>query len=235
MKHKTIIRVLLVTGLLLPATVFAGDYSFSATGALAGGYNHVWGVYAGADLHGAMAVGDHLDVKADFEALTSGTVSLGATARPKLQFGAGSLYLDTGVLFRFVGDGLFDFVTEGSLGWKMKHIEVRAGLYSRTIGNLNTDIHSVEECVCEPFNLMYLGQYNIKGDDSDWDIWGGCANFTSFEYERCWSPIFYLGGRKDLNDSLTLFGQTEIKPTGMFHLNACFYGIICRLGAVYSF
>ena len=223
--------------MLLPSfAAGARQYGFRGTAALAGGYNNAWGAYAGADLGVKLSAGDFLEAGADFEGLSSGTFSFGLSARPKLTFDAGTLYLDTGVLYRLTGGGsVFDFVTQGSLGWKMKHLDLQLGLYSRTFGSLSRDNHSLEERVGEPFNVLYRIQFNLKGPDALWDLWGGITDFSAYEFERHWAPYAYLGGRRSFGKGLDLFLQAEIKPAGMFHLNASFYGITTRLGAAYKF
>ena len=228
--------IMALTAVLLSFQSEARNYGFGGIAALTGGYNTTWGIYGGVDMRANMDIGEYLDLNADFEGLTSGVFSTGFSARPKIIFDHGTLYLEAGMLYRHSGgDGIFDFVSQGSLGWQMKHIDVQLGLYSRTLGSLSRDNHSLEDRVGEPFNLLYRGQLNLKGPDSNWDLWAGASDFTAYEFERHWSPIFYLGGRRDINENLKLFGQAEVKPTGMFHLNASFYGIICRLGACYSF
>lgn len=233
---RALLAVIALTAILQSSPSNAQNMCFDGMAALAGGCNTTWGCYGGVDLRARMGVGDYLDLNADFEGLTSNVFAAGLSARPKIKFDKGTMYIDAGMLYKLSGgDGIFDFVSAGSLGWQMKHIEVQLGLYSRTLGSLTRDKHSLEDRIGEPFNILYRGQLNLKGDDSDWDLWAGASDFTPYEYERHWSPIFFLGGRKDLNENLTLFGQAEIKPTGMFHLNANFYGVVCRVGAYYSF
>lgn len=236
-RMKRISLVILALMVILPSSLLeARDFGFGGMAALAGGYNPTWGSYGGVDLRAQMAVDRHLDVYAGFEGLTAGSISTGISVRPKIQFAVGTLYFDAGVLYKHLGgDGIFDFVSRGSLGWQMKHFDVQLGMFNRTMGSIERDIHTDEEMIGEPFNVLYRLQYNLKGNDNPWDLWCGMSDFTAFEFERHWSPIFYLGGRRTLGDDLQLFGQTEIKPTGMFHLNACFYGIVFRVGAFYSF
>lgn len=232
--NRTFLILLLA---LLPATVlFARDYGFSSAAALAGGYNTAWGSYGGADVKVSACAGGHLEASAVFEGLTSGIYAMGLNARPKLQLEAGTLYLDGGVLYRTsTPNRIFDFVSHGSIGWQMKHLDARVGLFTRTMGSRDRDIHTTEEMVTEPFNLLYRLQYKLKGDASRWDLWGGVTDCSDFEYERHWEPYFFLGGRYALDNGMQLFLQTDIKPAGMFHLNASFYGVLCRAGVFYSF
>lgn len=231
---KSLLVLIALTAVLLPFPSSARTAGLEGTAALAGGYNPVWGGYGGVDLRARASLNDYLSVAGDFEGLYSGIFAGGLSARPSACFGQGRLYLDTGVLYKR-SDGIFDFVSHGSIGWESKHFDVSLGLFSRTVGSLSRDIHSTEEMIGEPFNVAYKVRYSLKGEDSGWDIWGGITDHTAYEFERHWSPIFYLGGRYALKDDLQLFCQTEVKPTGMFHLNACFYGVVCRMGVSFSF
>lgn len=231
--RKTITVIL---ALALGASAFAQDFGLGVGAALAGGYNTAWGAYAGADVVARATAGEHLEASAVFEGLTSGTLACGVSARPKLNFAAGTLYLDAGVLYRASNPNcIFDFVMFESIGWQMKHLDARVGLFTRTMGSMARDIHTTEEMVTEPFNLLYRIEGKLKGDDSRWDIWGGLTDFSLFEYERHWEPFFFVGGRYAIADGMQIFLQADLKPAGMFHLNASFYGILCRAGVTYSF
>ncbi|MBP5290007.1 MAG: hypothetical protein J6Y76_01145, partial [Paludibacteraceae bacterium] len=76
------------------------------------------------------------------------------------------------------------------------------------------------------------------------------SDYTELEYERHWQPIFMVGGYYDLpfynvfsrSDNLRgnirnirLLTEVYFKPTGMFHLNATFYGVKAKLGVALRF
>lgn len=204
------------------------------SGGMAAGYNPIWGAYIGNDFSAQASFGSQLDLGGQLEILSPGIVSGGFSARPKIRLKRSFLYLDGSILYKSFPSGMYDYVSAGSLGWRFTHWDVQLGMYSRVIGDRNIDLHSEDEKICEPFNVLYRIQYNLKGDDSSWDAYAGLSNFTAFEYERHYSPIFYLGGSAGLTKHLGLYGELDIKPSGMFHLTAAAYGIVGRLGITYA-
>lgn len=237
-KMKKTIVILAVLMLSFPAAWAAcpPELKYDASAALAGGYNPAWGGYAGIDLAARMGVGSHLDIRADVEGLTANVWSFGITARPKVALGPGELFLDATIFCRLPArNRMFDFVTSESLGWKMKNLDCQFGLFSRTTGSLDRKMHTPDEFENEPFNFLYRVQFNVFGDQAKWDIFGGFTDFTPYEYERMWSPIFFIGGRYGINDRLGIRAEADIKPTGMFHLTALSYGIVGRVAVTYSF
>lgn len=199
-----------------------------------GGYNPAWGLNAGLDLDGKLSLKDTLDISFAFEGLNDNVWSFGLTARPKVNFRPGTLYADVTAFVRLVArDRLYDFIVAGSAGWKMKHFDFQLGLFSRVSQYLRSP--APEKVLREPTNLLYKLQFNILGDRARWDILGGVKNFTEYEYERMRAPIFYVGGRFDCNDRLGLRAEFDVKPSGILHMTAGFFGVTGRLGATYKF
>lgn len=225
--------ILTLGWLIFSNAAFAQKADMWLADGLAAGYNPIWGAYIGNDFSAQASFGSQLDLGGQLEILSPGIVSGGFSAKPKIQLKRSILYLDGSILYKSFPSGMYDYVSAGSLGWQFTHWDVQLGMYSRVIGDRNIDIHSEDERICEPFNALYRIQYNLKGDDSSWDAYAGLSNFTAFEYERQYSPIFYLGGSWSLS-RIGLFGEIDIKPSGMFHLTAAAYGIVGRLGITYS-
>lgn len=201
---------------------------------MVGSYNPAWGFNTGLDLDGRLSLQDTLDISFSFEGMTANVWSFSLTARPKVKFRPGTLYVDATAFVRLVArDHLYDFIVAGSAGWKMKYCDFQLGIFSRTSGYMRSSLP--EDALREPTNLLYRLQFNIFGDEAQWDILGGVKNFTEYEYERMRSPIFYLGGRYEYNERLGFKAEIDIKPSGMFNMTAGFFGITGRLGATYTF
>lgn len=227
--------LIILIGLICSSATFAQKPSeITLSGGMAAGYNPAWGFYAGADAAISASFNNNLDLSIQAEPLSNGVSTMGFSARPRINLIKGYLYLDGSILYKSFPSGMYDYVSAGSLGWRFTHWDVQLGMFSRVIGDRNIDIHSEDERICEPFNALYRIQYNLKGDDSSWDAYAGLSNFTAFEYERQYSPLFFLGGSAGLTKHLGLYGEIDIKPSGMFHLTAAAYGIVGRLGITYS-
>jgi len=56
-----------------------------------------------------------------------------------------------------------------------------------------------------------------------------------YQMERMWQPLFMIGAWYDVTDHWRINMGVQCKPTGMFHLDATFYGATLRAGFSYKF
>lgn len=206
-----------------------------------GGYNRSTGGYGGAGLKGTVAVGNYLDIKYKGDCLMSrgGRLDVwaaGLDVQPKINIGKGAIYFEGCILYRqMVIDRSFDFSMGAGLGYRRPHFDIMAGLYSRTMGATDRQWSSLEVPVSEPFNLMYRAQFFVMGPDSRWDIFGGVGNIREYQVERQFDPCFFAGGRFDLDEHVRFNAQVDVIQSGMFHLNAVYFGTEFRAGVTYIF
>ncbi len=182
--------------------------------------------------------GPAFELEPTLQLCTAGIHTAALQARTVFPLGRGrsELFLGERILFRDVAAlGMFDAALGLSMGWRCPWFEAEAGMFSRYLGEFGRDIHSEDETLCEPFNLLFKFKGYVRPASSNWNIYGSISDFDTFQVERMWQFIFTAGGWYSLNDSLTLRAEAVLKPTGMFHLNAEFYYLALRLGVTYSF
>lgn len=195
------------------------------------GYNNTYKWFAGTDLKGVMHV-DNTDFSLNFEVLTENVYSVGYGVSPSFRvFDDGYVFFDGTLHSRILGKyKVYEFVYAGSVGFKMNHFTLQAGIFSRNIDVFGKDRHSFDSRVTEPFNFLYKLKISIMGLDNPWDIYMIGTNFNDFEYERMWSPLFTLGGRWDFKDRWSAVAEGTLKPVGMFHGTVRFYEAVLRVG-----
>lgn len=219
----------------LCARDFGDDrYSVSAYGVY--GYNGTWKNFGGADIKGFMPVNFHYEMDASFEILSSGVFSASVTARPKFPLSVGELFVDGSLFYRNLYKyRASEFVSAVSVGYRMDYVSAQVGLFSRTMINNDRASQDNEAYVGEPFNLLYRVSFKVRPAFCVWNVGGGITDYNDFEYERMWEPLFFIDGHYDINDNLRLLAEVYVKPTGMFHLVASFYGITVKAGLSYRF
>ena len=195
------------------------------------GYNNTFNWYGGLDLKGVLHA-DNVDFTMNFEALTKNVYSIGLAFCPSFQLCKnGYLFFDGTLFSRIYGiSSNYEFIYAGSVGFRMRHFSVQAGLFSRTIDTWGRDWHSLYSPVTEPFNLLYKVKISVMGFDNPWDVYFVCANYNDYEYERMWEPMFSLGGRWDFKDRWSAVAEGMLKPAGQFHGTIKFYEATIRAG-----
>lgn len=202
-----------------------GYFGIGAVGAS----NKTWGSYAGIDLLAEYKVSKHFETRASFEYLTSKVFSLTAHACPKMKMGIGEGFLDGSVHIKeYVKYGIGDFALSFSAGYRMNHINLQIGIMGHSIS-------SSGENVWEPVNFLYRGELRLMKNSSKWNIAAGGGNYTDFEYERTWEPMYFLRGWVELSEKLGLDLRFDLKPSGAFHMNAKYWGCGARAGVRFKF
>ena len=199
------------------------------------GYNSTIPGYAGAAAAASLSLSSFA-AEAYMEVLGAGSFVSSLTATPVFPLRTGELFIDGTAHFRSLySDRVSEFVSAASFGYRMDWFSVQAGLFSRTIIDMDRKIHDNANFVPEPFNLLYKVTFHIRPSSSVWNAGGGVSNYSDYEYERMWQPLFFIDGYYRISESLNLKAEVTVKPTGMFHLVASFYGIRSSLGLSYAF
>ncbi len=234
-KRHVLLLFCLISALVVNAQD-VGKHSLSADVRAMGvtGYSNTYRWHGGTDVQGNLRI-DNTAVTLNLEALTAQTFSLGLTVRPCFELRRGVVFAEGTLHSRiFSKYKTYEFVYAGSVGFMMRHFSVQAGLFSRTIDAIGREWHSWENYITEPFNLLYKVRLSLKGFDHPWDVYAVAGNFTDFEYERMWEPVFSLGGRRDFKDRWSVMAEGTLKPAGMFHGDVRFYEAVLRVGVIFK-
>ena len=241
--------LLCTLGLLLALSASAKPYSVTVLGEY--GYNTTWGHFGGGEVRANLPFNDYFELDVAGEGLSSRVYTLSATARPKFPLPVGEMFLDGTLFYSAVQrNRIANYVMAASVGYRMDYVSIQLGIFGQVFRDIDLSYHSLDGHAVEPFNLLYRLQINTRPEQSPWNIYLGASDYTELEYERHWQPIFFLGGYYDLpyynvfskSDNLRgnirnirLLAEVYCKPTGMFHLNATFYGVKAKVGVALRF
>lgn len=232
-KFTCVISCLLIA-VSLSSRELPDRYSVSFVGLY--GWNETRKGYAGADIVGYMPFCKYFEATAAVEGSGPGIYSLSATARPKYQLPVGELFADGSAHYRNLAVyGISELNLALSAGYRMDYVSVQLGVVSHFSYDNERSIQSDRTKVVEPLNLLYRLAFNIRPVTSRWNAGAGVANYTDFEYGRSFSPLYFLHGHYDINDNISVQLKGDLKPSGVFHMSAQFWGISFRAGVRYSF
>ena len=209
---------------------------YSISGSIEYAYNKSWGHFANIDAQALLPINKHFEMNVNLQASIKNVYSVGVVLRPKFPLPVGELFFDTEVLYKAVlRANQMDLVTALSLGWRFDYLSVQIGSFCRVMENYGREWNSEEAYNIEPFNLLYRLEVFCRPQAENWNISAVIANFDDYQFERMWQLLFMLNGRYDIDDHWRVQLLAECKPTGMFHLNAAFYGFTLRAGFTYRF
>lgn len=195
------------------------------------GFNTSWSHYGGASLSAYMPFHRYFEAEVFTQYISAGDFTSSVSLRPKYALPVGELFIDGDICYKLLHKyRISDFCASLSFGYRMNFVSAQIGCFTRKL--IDMDSNSTQD---EAINFIYRVSFNIRPATSVWNLGGGISNFTEFEYERPWQPIFFLNGHYSINPHLRAKATVYIKPTGIFHLTASFYGIRTELGVIYSF
>ena len=227
--------------LLCPLWLFAGNpgfgerhYSLSAMAEYS--YNTTWGHHGNFDVQALMPFNPHFEMEAKLQFSTANVHTMALQFRPKFELPVGEMFLETDVLYRAVArNRIHDFTAALGVGYRMDHVSVTLGVFCRVMDDWDRDWHSNETYVVEPFNLLYRIEVFCRPQNNPWNLSFMFSNVDDYQLERMWQPLFSVGAWYDVNNHWRLNFAAQCKPTGMFHLDASFYGATLRAGFSYRF
>lgn len=199
------------------------------------GYNYTWAHYGGLDLWAHVPINPHFELDAAAELSTANLYSLSVNARPLFPLSVGDIYIDTRLLYRaIVRNRIHEAAAALSLGYRMDYVNVEVGMFTRLMSAFRREWHSEEEILTEPIDMLYSLEVFVRPQSSRWNLSLRISDFDDYQIERMWQPMLMLGGRYSPTERLGILLQAQLKPTGMFHLNASFYGATIRAGVSYK-
>ena len=236
MKKHLLLLALLCPVMLMAGTPGFGTRKYTVSGMAEYSYNTTWGHHANFDVQGLMPINPHFEMEARLQFSTANVHSGALQLRPKFELPVGELFMETDVYYRAIArNRMSDLTAALALGYRMDYVSLTVGMFCRVFEDWDRSIHTDETYVVEPFNLLYRLEVFCRPQDNNWNLSFMFSNIDDYQMERMWQPLFGIGAWYDVNDHWRLNFGVQCKPTGMFHLDATFYGATARVGFGYRF
>jgi hypothetical protein len=234
---KILLLLLMVCPLgLMAANPGFGERKYSLSGMVEYSYNKTWGHHANFDIQSLMPINPHFEMEARLQFSTANVYSGALQIRPKFELPVGELFLETDVYYRAIARNRIGDITAAlGVGYRMDYVSITLGVFSRVIDDWDRSWYNEESFVVEPFNLLYRIEVFCRPQNNNWNLSFMFSNIDDYQMERMWQPLFGIGAWYDINEHWRLNFMAQCKPTGMFHLDATFYGATGRVGFTYRF
>ena len=221
---------------ILAANPGFGDREYSLTGMAEYSYNTTWGHHANFDIQSLMPINKHFEMEAKLQFSTANVYTGVLQLRPKFELPVGELFIETDVLYKAVArNRLGDIDAALGIGYRMDYVSITLGMFCRVLDDWDRSANSEDSYVVEPFNLLYRFEVFCRPQNNNWNLSFLFSNVDDYQMERMWQPLFGIGAWYDINEHCRLNFSAQCKPTGMFHLDATFYGATGRVGFTYRF
>ena len=238
MKKTFILLLLLAVGVTISAAKRPGfgERRYTITGMAEYSYNTTWGHHGNFDVQSLMPINKHFELEAKLQFSTANVYTEVVQLRPKFELPVGELFIETDVMLRTVARNRVNDLTAAlGVGYRMDHVSVTLGLFARVLDNWDRSVHNDETYMVEPFNFLYRVEAFCRPQDNPWNRSFMISNVDDYQMERMWQPLFMVGAWYDVTNNWRLNFGVQCKPTGMFHLDATFYGATARAGFTYRF
>lgn len=213
-----------------------GERKYSIGGAAEYSYNTVWGHHANFNVQALLPFNPHFEMEARLQFSTANVHTGVLAIRPKFELPVGEMFLETDLMYgAYARNQIGDIVAAFGLGYRMDYVSVTIGSYCRVTDDWTLSWHSNENYVVEPFNFLYRIEVFVRPQNNNWNLSFMFSDADDFHFERMWQPLFTIGAWCDITEHWRLNFMAQCKPTGMFHLDASFYGATARAGFSYRF
>ena len=226
----------------ISAAVFAaanpgfGDRRYSVTFMGEYSYNNTWSHHGNFDLQALMPVNPHFEMEAKLQLSTANVYTGALQLRPKFELPVGEMFVETDLMYKAVARNRIGDITAAlGVGYRMDYVSVTLGLFCRVIDDWDRSWYTEDSYVVEPFNLLYRIEVFCRPQSNPWNLSFMFSNVDDYQMERMWQPLFSVGAWYDVTDNWRINFGAQCKPTGMFHLDATFYGATFRTGFTYRF
>ena len=221
---------------LLAANPGFGDRKYSLSGMVEYSYNKTWLHHANFDIQSLMPINPHFEMEARLQFSTANVYSGALQLRPKFELPVSELFIETDVYYRAIARNRIGDITAAlGVGYRMDYVSITLGMFSRVIDDWDRSWYTDESFVVEPFNLLFRLEVFCRPQNNNWNLSFMFSNIDDYQMERMWQPLFGIGAWYDINEHWRLNFMAQCKPTGMFHLDATFYGATGRVGFTYRF
>lgn len=213
-----------------------GERRYTISGLVEYSYNKTWGHHANFDVQGLMPFNPHFEMEARAQFSTANVHTLALQLRPKFELPVGEMFLETDLYTRCVArNKIGDLTAALGVGYRMDYVSVTLGVFGRVISDFDRSWYTEETYMVEPFNVLYRVEVFCRPQDNNWNLSFLISNIDDYQMERSYQPLFSVGAWYDVTDHWRLNFGAQCKPTGMFHLDATFYGATFRTGFSYRF
>lgn len=213
-----------------------GERRYSLTFLTEYSYNRTWGHHGNFDIQALMPINSHFEMEAKVQLSTANVYTGALYLRPKFELPVGELFVETDLMYRAVARNRMGDITAAlGVGYRMDYVSVTLGVFGRVMDDWNRSWHSTDSYVVEPFNLLYRLEVFCRPQANPWNLSFVFSNVDDKHMERMWQPLFMVNAYYDIADHWRLQFGAQCKPTGMFHLDATFYGATFRTGFTYKF
>mgnify|MGYP006873056049 CR=1 FL=1 len=229
----------LLLSIVLSFCVFAADENkrpIELSGSLGYGYNYTWGSYGLLDVKTLVPINPNFELDAAIRLNTANLYAAGVNLRPLFPLNVGEMYVETKLIYLSnVRNRIHDLNAAVSVGYRMDYVTVQLGVYTHLMDEFKREWASENEVLTEPISLLYSIEARVRPASSNWNLWMRCASFDEYQVERMLQPIFTIGAKYNAWKKMWVWADVACKPTGMFHLDATFYGIQARAGLTWNF
>ena len=213
-----------------------GDRRYTVSGLVEYGYNTAWSHHANFDIQGLMPFNPYCEMEARLQFSTANVYSGALQIRPKFELPVGEMFLETDIYCRAVRrNEVTDITAALGLGYRMDYVSITLGVFARVLDDWNRDWHTNDTYVVEPFNLLFRLEVFCRPQNNPWNLSFIFTDVDDYQMERMWQPLFAVKAYYDVKEHWRLNFGVQCKPTGMFHLDATFYGANARAGFSYRF
>lgn len=236
MKKHLLILLALCPMWLAAANPGFGDRRYSITCMGEYSYNTTWGHHGNLDVQALMPFNPHFEMEAKLQFSTANVHTVAVQMRPKFELPVGEMFIETDLMYKAVARNRISDITAGlGVGYRMDYVSATLGIFCRVMDNWDRSWYTEESFVVEPFNLLYRVEVFCRPQNNPWNLSFLFSNVDDYQMERMWQPLFGVGAWYDVNDHWRVIASVQCKPTGMFHLDATFYGATARAGFTYKF
>ena len=227
---------LLLPRILLAANPGFGERKYSLSWMGEYSYNTTWGHHGNFDIQALMPINSHFEMEAKLQFSTANVYTGALQLRPKFELPVGELFIETDVLYKAVARNRIGDITAAlGVGYRMDYVSITLGVFCRVIDDWDRSWYTDESYIVEPFNFLYRLEVFCRPQNNPWNLSFMFSNVDDYQMERMWQPLFSIGSWYDVNEHWRLNFWAQCKPTGMFHLDATFYGATFRTGFTYRF
>lgn len=217
----------------------AGEHS-QIMGYVEYGYNDVWGHYGNFDILAKIPIHKHFDISTGLQMSTANVYSWNVDLKTKFLLTRKQhreLYLDSRFLFRpFVRAKAYEFNLAFGLGYRQDYIDIMVGTNMRMMDQMKrNNAKNANEMISETFYVLYGLEVSCRPMDCNWNLSARVANYTDFQIERMYNPIFSIAGYYDPTPHWRILARVTCKPVGMGNMTASFYDAHGILGFMYTF
>ena len=204
------------------------------------GFNEVWGNHANFDIESLVPLNKYFDLGIGAQLSTANVYSFNFEVMPKFPLTVKhnrELYLNTRLLYRAVVRAkVHDFAWAFGMGYRQDYVDIFIGFNMRMMDAMHRRVdNNMNEMVAESIMPIYSLEVFGRPRDCRWNVSVKMANFTEYQIEHMWNPIFTIAGQYDPAPHWRVMAKVFFKPAGMFNMTASFYDVHALAGFSYIF